>query len=277
VIPLLGLASAAVALALGRSPIDIAALALLGAALAAAIRAFGGPTLATAITAGAGAALGVLGVLDIADTRGMLGGAAGMFAICELARAKAPGASPWPAIGAAVVAGVFDPVYVALVPVAGVALVVDPASRPRWVLAVPALGLLATALAIIASTTHVFASLWIDWAGHAHTNARVADVLARAGDILGPLAATAALAGLAVTATRSRFAASGVLGVAALITVDMVSSNTVAPALPIVSALGAGVAIGRLAALVRAPVGQTFVGATAGFVLVAVPVWTLLY
>jgi len=36
------------------------------------------------------------------------------------------------------------------------------------------------------------------------------------------------------------------------------------------------VAIGRLAALVRWPVGQAFVGATVCFLLVVVPVWTLI-
>jgi hypothetical protein len=50
----------------------------------------------------------------------------------------------------------------------------------------------------------------------------------------------------------------------------------VAPAAPLVAALGAGVAIGRLAALVRYPAGQAFVGATAGFLLVVVPAWTLI-
>jgi len=48
------------------------------------------------------------------------------------------------------------------------------------------------------------------------------------------------------------------------------------PVALLVAALAAGVAIGRLAALVNAPIGQRFVVATVGFVLVVVPAWTLI-
>jgi hypothetical protein len=145
-----------------------------------------------------------------------------------------------------------------------VQLVVDPAPRPRWVIAVPIIGVLATG---------------IEWAGHVATSwhASVAiDMLARAGDMLGPLVATTALAGLVLAATRGRFAAAAVVGVAALTAIDIASSGAIGPALPILAALGAGVAIGRLAAMVRAPIGQACVGAAAGFVLVVVPAWALL-
>ena len=268
VIPVLGLASGGVALGAHHSIASACAIALLGAALAAAIRAFNGPTLAAAVSAGAGAALGVLGLLAVGATslRPALGGAVAMFAICELARAKPPNASPLPAAFAAIAAGVLDPAYVALIPVAGVHLVVSPWPHRPWMIALPITGVLATGFVIAMAISH---------AGHADS-ARV--TLARIGELLGPLAACAALAGIAICATRARFAAAAVYGVVALTLVvafTATAGKPLGPAVPLVAALASGIAIGRLAAMIRMPVGQAFLGATAGFVLVVVPAWSL--
>ena len=171
VIPVLGLASGGVALATHHRIESAIAIALLGAALAAAIRAFNGPSIAAAVSAGAGGALGVLGllVLDAVTVRTAIGGAAAMFAICELARAKPPNASPLPAVGAALVAGVLDPAYVALVAVAGVHLVIAPwRQQRRWMVVVPIAGALATILAVTIALSSHLGALWVAWSGHAH-------------------------------------------------------------------------------------------------------------
>jgi hypothetical protein len=273
VIPFVGAGAGALAYAAHHDPALAVAVALAGAALTAAIRAFDGPSVAAALSAGAGGALGTLCALGAAEIRPMLAGAAAMFAICELARATSPEASPWPAAGAAVAAAVLDPAYVALVAVAGAHVFVAldrphgraRRPRPRWVLAVPAAGALATVLAIAGALVHhPWFAAWVGHAAHA-TSPLVAAT--RAGDLLGPLAATAALAGLVVCATRGRFAAAAVAGVVAMTALGELAGG--AAATPLVAGLGAGVAVGRLAALIRWPTGQAFVGATAGFVLVA--------
>src|SRR5690606_27825048 len=119
---------------------------MLAAAAAAAVRAFAGPSVATA-TSAAGAALVVaFCVLDLpgVDTaRAALAGAAALFAIAELARPLPADASPWPAIGGAVLAGVLDPSYVALLAIAGVRFLLGPWARPRWSAIVPLVGVLA--------------------------------------------------------------------------------------------------------------------------------------
>jgi len=242
--------------------------ALLGAALAAAIRAFVGTGAPAAIAAASGSALGVLGWLDAGgDARGALAGAAAAFAICELVRPREPLASPWPALGAATLAATLAPAYAALPAVTAMFVVASPAPRPRWVIALPIAGVLVAALAVVAAVAHGGALARLDhaWSGHAPRVALVA-----VADRLGPLEVVAALAGLALCALRGRFAAAATLGV-----LVFAAQPAGGPALPIIAGLGAGVALGRLALLVRLPIGQAFVGAAAGFVLVAVPAWTL--
>lgn len=277
VIPVLGVASVAAALATHHAPVLAVALGACGAALAAAIRAFVGPSLVGAIAAAGGAIVGTLGLLALgADAREVIAGAAALFALSELARAKLPQDSPLPAVGAALLAGVLDPSYIGLVPIAGIAWLIAPVPRPRAAIAVPLLGALATALAIALATTHAHAGLWTTWLGHAPAHRPIVATLVRAGDLVGPLAACAALAGLAICLAHGRLAGAAVGSVLAVTAVVSLSGGFVAPATPLVAALATGVAIGRLAALVRLPVGQAFVGATAGFVLAAVPVWTLI-
>ncbi|MGE5180702.1 MAG: hypothetical protein ACM31C_01505, partial [Acidobacteriota bacterium] len=204
---------------------------------------------------------------------------AAMFAVAELARDVPPATSPLPALGAALVAGVLDPSYVALAAVAGarVAFGRRPASpRPRWTLALPLAGVLASALAVIAAlaTAGLLGELWRAWAG-AGTAAPLADVAARAGDALGPLAIVAAVAGTATCIAGSRFGAAAVLAITLGAAAVAVRTGSVAPALPIASSLACGVAVARLAALVRHPVGQACVGALAAFVLLVAPAWPL--
>jgi hypothetical protein len=96
-----------------------------------------------------------------------------------------------------------------------------------------------------------------------------------AGDLLGPISAVAAVAGIATCATRGMFAAASVLGVTAgSVAVDLVTGQ-LGTATPIAAALGAGVAISRLTAMVRWPAGQAFVGGTVGFMLVVTPALAL--
>ncbi len=289
VIPALGLAGAGAGFAATHAVVIACTVGLTSAALAAAIRAFLGPSAVAAVAAAAGAALGTVGMLVLAPhavPRAALAGAAGLFALAELVRAKQPHESPLPAAGAALLAGVLDPSYVGLIAVSGVAWLVAPISRPRGLIALPLAGIAATALAIAAACAAPqgsggplagpLAGLWHAWLGHpTHPRELVATVV-RAGDLVGPLATCAALLGLGACLAHGRYAAAGLGLVVAVTAVASLGGGFVAPATPLVAALGAGVAVGRLAALVRLPVGQAFVGATAGFVLVAVPVWTLL-
>ena len=275
VIPVLGVAAAGAAYVTTRDPAIAAAFAICGAALAAAIRAFLGPALVGAIAAAGGAMVGIVDLLAIAPhLRAVIAGAAGLFALSELARAKAPNASPLPAAGAALLAGVLDPSYVGLVAVSGVAWLIAPVPRPRGVVALPVLGTLGTVLALVlACGAH--SALWHAWLGHAIGHRDPLATLLRAGDLVGPLAACAALAGVVLCLAHGRLAAAAVASIVAVTATMSLAGGFVAPAIPLVAALGAGIAIGRLAALVRLPVGQAFVSATAGFVLAVVPVSAL--
>ncbi len=285
VIPALGLASIGVGLAATHDPWLAGALGLCGAALAAAIRAFLGPSGVAAIAAAGGSALGVLGSLVLAPhepVRAAIAGAAGLFAVSELVRAKQPHESPLPAVGAALLAGVLDPSYVALVAVAAVAWYRAPLARARAAILAPALGVLATVLAILAAFSHAhsLAHLWHVWnlgLGHGvPSHAGWLLTLIRTGDLVGPLTAFAALVGLVLCLAHGRLAGAAILAIVGSTTIASLAGGFVAPAVPLVAALAAGVAIGRLAALVNAPIGQRFVVATIGFVLVVVPAWTLI-
>jgi hypothetical protein len=277
VIPALGVAGAATAFAVDHRIWVALALGLCGAALAAAIRGFLGPSPVAAVAAAGGALLGVLGLIALAaGIREALAGAAALFAISELARAKQPNESPLPAIGAALLAGALDPSYVGLVAVSGYAWLRSPVVRPRAAVVVPIAGILATVLACACALVYARTSLWHTWLGHATYPRALVATLTRTGDLVGPMTAFAAVVGLAMCVAHGRIAAAAVASVFALTAIASLAGGFVAPAAPLVAALGAGVAIGRLAALVRWPVGQAFVGATAGFLLVVVPAWTLI-
>jgi hypothetical protein len=265
VIPVIAVLIGAAVGALARSPELAVAATLLGAALAAAVRAFVGAGAIAAVSAVTAAVLGVLGWFELAtpSARAAIAGAAAMFAICELVRRVAD-ASPWPALGAAVLAAMLDPAYAALPIVAAIVVVAVSRRRPRWLIALP---IVCAALAVIVVLVHLRGS----------PPPRHVDATLRAiGDGLGPLTALAALAGIVQCASRGRVAAAAILGVVALTAAFALSSARTIPAVPIVAGLAAAVAIGRLASLVRVPVGQAFVGIAISFVLVVVPAMSVL-
>jgi hypothetical protein len=274
-IPIMAIACAALAFALGHRAPDVVAIGALAAAAAAAVRAFAGGSLAAAIASGAAALLATLGVLDLSGLdlpRAALAAAAALFAIAELARPLPVDASPLPAIGGAIVAGALDPAYVALVAITGVRFLLGPWSRPRWAVVVPIVGTLAIGIALLAGCARggIFADLWHAWSARAGTTPPL-ELLAQAGDTLGPIAAIAALAGLAVCTLRGRYAATAVVAtVVGAIAVDL-ASGMLGTATIAIAAVGAGVGLARLAATVRWPTGQSFVGATAGFMIVVAP------
>ncbi len=279
-IPVLAIACAGLALA-AHQPTEVAiAIAALGAALAATVRAFSGPSIAVAIASAAASLVGVLSILELGATdlaRAAIACAAGLFAIGELVRPLPPGASPWPALGAALLAGVLDPSFTPLMPIAGVRLITGPWSLPRWTLTVPVLGVLVLALAVftVLLRDRALSELFTLWAARDVTGAAPRAMLTSTGDLLGPITTVVAAAGLAVCAMRGVLAATAVGGVlVAALGLDLVAGSTGSATL-VCAALGAGSGIARFAALIRWPVGQTFVGAAVGAMLVVAPVWTL--
>lgn len=274
-IPAIAMICAAIATAVGHVPLTAIAIGALGAAICAAVRAFAGSSLAGSIAAAAAALLGVLGLLDASGfvvARAAFAGAAAMFAISELARLM-PAKSPYPAIGAAIVAAVLDPSFVGLAMIAGARFVVGPWARPRWAAVVPAIGGIAVLLAIAAGLAHhgVLSRLWLAWAGGPPHHVSPSHVALIIGDALGPVTAIAALAGLGVCVARGRFAAAAVLAVMIGVVAVAMRDGMLAPATLVMAALAAGVGIGRLAAMVRWPAGQTLVGATASFIMLVAP------
>lgn len=272
VIPAMGVVSCGAAIALGISPV----VALAGAALAAVVRVLAGDSPA-ALT---GAVLApVLAVASFAEAGGALGRAAIALAaagwtVTELARP--PGAqggttSPLVAVLPAAVAGILDPSFAALVAIAGVRLLTTPWQRPRWVLAVPIAGALAIALAVLAGTA--WPALGARWFGGAAHPVSVAALAGLAGATLGPLTAVAALAGIAAV-VRARYAELALaVSLAGAILVDL-RTGAFGPTSIGLAALLSGLAIGRLAAMIRAPSGQAIAGATIGVLVVVPPAWT---
>lgn len=274
-IPIMAIACAALAALLGEAPSAAVAIGALAAAAAAAVRAFAGSSVAAATTAAAAALLVALGALDLGAVdlpRAALAAAAALFAIAECARPLPVDASPLPAIGAALVAGALDPAYVALLAIAGVRLLTGPWSRPRWAAVVPLVGTLAIGIAVLAACAQrgLFAELWHVWTARSGTYAPL-DVLTQAADTLGPIATIAALAGVAVCALRGRYAAAATIAVTVgALAVDL-AVGALGTATLAIAAVSAGVGLARLAATVRWPTAQTFVGATAGFLIVVAP------
>ncbi len=282
VIPALAIAAAALGLAARHSPPTALALGALGAAITAAVRGFTGPSIAAAVAASAASLLGVLAMLELPQlevARASLACAAGMFAIAELVRPLPTNPSPWPALGAALVAMVVDPAFAPLFVVTGVRYVTGPWPQPRWALLIPAAGVLVVALAAITATLHtrsdLLASLWSHWAARGAGIAEPLAMLGSLGDLLGPVTAVVALAGLGTCAARGRIQGASVVGVAGgALAIDLATGVT-GGATVVCAALGAGVGIARFAAMIRWPVGQAFVGAAVGVMLVVAPVWTL--
>jgi hypothetical protein len=287
----MGVACGGAAVAAGGSPL----VALTAMALAAVIRVLAGDSPAALSAAVVAPILAVASFADAGGepVRAALALAAAGWTIVELARtpgATAPAGqpsdhrpdaalggslgSPMIVVAPAVIAGVLDPSYVALVAIAGASLVTRRWRRPRWAAAVPVAGALAIALAVVAGTSWpALGARWFGAAPHPVAASGLAGFAGLVGAALGPLTAVAALAGLASLA-RARYAeaavASAVVG-AALVDVR---AGALGPASIGLAALLAGLAIGRLAAMIRIPSGQAIAGATLGLLVAAPPAWS---
>ena len=270
-VPFSGVACAALALVL-RTPGEAIAIGLYAAAISAAVRAFAGAGGAATAAAVIAALLGGCALLEVPDEllRGPLAGAAAAFAIAEIVRPAPPTASPWPAIGAAFAAAVLDPSFTLLAAVGGWKLMNSPWARLRYAVLVPVAGVLGCALAVIAAVR--WPELWTLWAGHAPHALDPWRTAAVHGDALGPIAAVAAIAGLAISATRGRYALASIAGVTIASAAVALRGGALEPAALMAGAVAAGVAIARLASLVRWPAAQVIVGTTCGALCVAAPV-----
>jgi hypothetical protein len=126
-------------------------------------------------------------------------------------------------------------------------------------------------LAVLAGTA--WPTLGVRWFGAAAHPVPVAALAERAGDTLGPLTAVAALAGIAAL-VRPRYAELTLAAaIGGAILVDL-RAGTFGPASIGLAALLAGLAISRLAAMIRLPSGQAIAGATACLLVVIPPAWT---
>jgi hypothetical protein len=270
VIPAAAIACGGAALALGVTP----AVALTGAALAAVIRVLAGDAPA-ALTVALLAPL--VAVASFAEAGGVavraaLALAAAGWAITELARrteAPVPSRS-LVAVIASALAAILDPSFVALVAISGVCVVrAGPAPRPRWVLAVPAAGVAALALAVVAGTA--WPALGARWLGAAHPVAPGA-LAALTAAALGPITAVAALAGLASLARVRAAEIALAAAIAGALLVDL-RAGAIGPQAIGLAALLAGLAIARLAAMIRIPSAQAIAAATLGALVAAPPAW----
>jgi hypothetical protein len=263
------------AFALGLTP----AVALAGAGLAAMVRVLAGDSPA-ALTAAVLAPL--LAVASLADAggepvRAALALAAAGATVIELARLS--GAAPWPAgypapvavVASAVIAALLDPRLVALVGIAGLRLITARTIHARWATAVALAGIAALALAVVAGTVWPALGSW--WYGAPSDPATLRSLAARAGATLGPITSVAALAGVASLA-RPRYPELAVAAVvASAVLVDLrggaLGSVTIG-----LAALLSGLAIARLAAMIRIPSAQAVAGAAIGVVVIVPPAWT---
>jgi hypothetical protein len=280
----MGLVCGGAAVALEISPVVVFA----AIALAAVVRVLAGDSPA-ALTGAVFAP--ILAVASFAEAGGELGRAAIALAaagwtVTELARLPGEPASPLAAVLPATIAAILDPSFAALVAIAGVRLVIlqgSPRAREsrgttpwqpsRWVLAVPGAGVLAIVLAVLAGTS--WPALGAPWFGAAANPVSVARLAGLAGTTLGPLTAVAALAGIPALA-RPRYAELAIAAaIAGAILVDL-RAGTFGPTSIGLAALLSGLAIGRLAAMIRIPSGQVIAGATAGVLVVIPPAWTAL-
>jgi hypothetical protein len=296
-IPAVGLVCGGAAIALGLSP----AIGLTGAALAAVVRALAGDSPAALAGAAIAPVLAVASFAEAGDPglRAALALAAAGWAIAELSRA--PGAAP-PFVAAlpAVAAAVLDPSFAALVAIAGARAIIAPGPRPRWALAVLAAGAVAIAVAIVAGTR--WPALAVPWFGRAAHPVALRTLVAITGEALGPITAVAALGGLVALArslggdladlvprvrwlpgfgatvgpetagfARSALAAA----VAGAVLVDLRAGAPGHATLGLAAALS-GLAIVRLARMIRLPSGQAIAAATIGALVVVPPVWTVI-
>ncbi|HMG20731.1 MAG TPA: hypothetical protein VK607_05415 [Kofleriaceae bacterium] len=274
VIPAMAAAAGGAAVALGITP----AVAAAAAALAAVVRVLAGDSPA-ALTAAAIAPL--LAVATLASTGGapvasVIALAAAGWTIAELGRPPGAASPVSPAIAPliavpAAVAAILDPSFAGLLAIAGVRLATAPGPRPRWVLCLPVAGGLMVVLAVLAAT--LWPGLGARWFGAAAHPLAPSGLAAAAAAVLGPLTAVAALAGLAAVARPRHAELALAAAIAGAILVDL-RAAAVGPATIGLAALLAGLAIGRLAAMIRLASGQAIVGATLGALVLVPPAWT---
>lgn len=281
VIPAMGAASSAAAVGLGaHAPAPIIAIGLAGAAQTAVIRALAGDSPASLVGAVLAPLLLIASVVDpsLADgmalVRACIAIAAAGWTVVELAR---PTTSPLVALLPAMIAAVLSPAYVALVAIAGSRLITAPWQRPRWAIGVPIVGALALVLAVLAgaSAHGSLGALGDLWIGALRSPRGLPAVLELAAITLGPITAVAALAGLPFLA-RVRHAELAVGTIVAGALLVSVRSGAVDPALVGIAVLSTGLAVGRLAGMIRLAVGQTALGATLAVLVLMQPVWTVI-
>ncbi len=277
----MGAASAAAAAGLGALAAGpVLAVGLAGASLAAAVRALAGDSPASLTGAVLAPLLLIACLFDpklahgVPVIRACIALAAAGWTVFELAR---PTTSPLVALLPAIIAAVLSPAYVALVAIAGSRLVTAPWQRPRWAVGVPIAGVLALALAVIAGLAFhgSLAAFGDAWCGAPRAPRGLGSLLELSGTTLGPITAVAAVAGLSFLA-RLRHAelAVGTILLGALLV--SVRTGAVDPSLIGVAALSSGLAVGRLAGMIRLAAGQAVAGATIAFLVLAPPAWTVI-
>lgn len=273
----MGVASAGAAAALGeRVPLELIAAGAAGASITAAVRALIGDSPASLAGAVLAPLLMIAMVFDPAiggaSPRALVAIAAICWTLVELAR---PTTSPLVALLPATIAAVLDPSFVALIAIAGARLVTAPWERPRWAIAVPIAGGLLALLAVFACVAQggALASLGTTWTGHARHPVGLAHLIREGAQVIGPVTAVAALAGLVVL-VRPRHAELAIaVSIAGALLVGM-RTGSVGASLIALSAMIAGLAVGRFAGSIRLGAGQALAGATAGVLLLLPPAWT---
>lgn len=265
VIPAAGVVAGSAGVVLGVTPL----VGIAGAALAAAVRAVAGEGPAAIAAASAAPLLLVAALADERPVavRAVLAIAAAAWTIAELAR---PSRYPLVVLVPALAAAVLDPALAVLVVIAGVH-VVRAADQPRWALATPLVGGAVIALAVLAGT--VWPALGDAWfATPAHPVA--IDRLAWLGaDALGPVLAVAAVAGFALV-MRPRLGEIAIAAACVGAALADLRAGAIEPVTLAAAALLAGLAIARLAAMIRVPSGQVIVAVATGALLIAPPAWT---
>lgn len=277
----MGAASAAAAVGLGaHAPAPIIALGLAGASSCAAIRALAGDSPASLTGAVLAPLLLIASVVDpslahgVALIRACIAIAAAGWTLVELAR---PTTSPLVALLPATIAALLSPAYVGLLAIAGSRVITAPWQRPRWAIGVPIVSLLALVLAVIAGVAAhgSFAALGDAWTGVARAPHGLPSMLELTATTLGPITAVAALAGLAfLVRVRHAELAAATIVVGALAV--SVRGGGVDPSLIAISVISAGLAVGRLAGMIRNAGGQAVVGATLAMLVLMQPAWTVI-
>jgi hypothetical protein len=270
----MAVAAGGAAIALGMSPV----VALTGAALAAVIRALAGDSpaaLTGAVVAPLVAIASLAGDAGGEPVRAAIALAAAGWTVVALARPAGAGSvsSPLVAVLPAALAAALDPSFVALVAIAGARLVTAPWRRPAWTLGVPVAGALAVVLAVLAGT--VWPRLGAVWFGAPPHPVPAAALALAAAAALGPITAVAALAGLGALVRLRHAELALAAAVAGAILVDL-RAGAVGPATLGLAALLAGLATGRLAAMIRIGSGQAIAGATLGALVLLPPAWIAL-